>query len=175
MIEFKNEDIFEQKTEAIVNTVNCVGVMGKGIALQFKKAFPENFQEYNKLRKYIVETLKAMMKNMFKVDLNVDYVGKMQMDLNHIHSFSFSIKNCYCLTRAEAMKESNKNGKVKYGRHTNGGNPEMIETGLLIICNINYGYWYMYCPRPKCKNKKKYHYFSDQYKKRHEDVLNFYK
>ena len=49
MIEFKNEDIFEQKTEVIVNTVNCVGVMGKGIALQFKKAFPNNFQEYKKM------------------------------------------------------------------------------------------------------------------------------
>ena len=32
--------------EALVNTVNCVGVMGKGIALQFKKAFPENFKAY---------------------------------------------------------------------------------------------------------------------------------
>lgn len=32
--------------EALVNTVNCVGVMGKGIALQFKKVFPENFKAY---------------------------------------------------------------------------------------------------------------------------------
>ena len=31
---------------AMVNKVNCVGVMGKGIALQFKKAFPENFKVY---------------------------------------------------------------------------------------------------------------------------------
>lgn len=31
---------------ALVNTVNCFGVMGKGIALQFKKAFPENFKAY---------------------------------------------------------------------------------------------------------------------------------
>ena len=30
---------------ALVNTVNCVRVMGKGIALQFKKAFPENFED----------------------------------------------------------------------------------------------------------------------------------
>lgn len=35
-------------TEALVNTVNCVGVMGRGIALQFKKAFPENFRAYEK-------------------------------------------------------------------------------------------------------------------------------
>lgn len=33
-------------TEALVNTVNCVGYMGKGIALQFKQAFPENFKVY---------------------------------------------------------------------------------------------------------------------------------
>ncbi len=32
--------------EALVNTVNCVGTMGRGIALQFKKAFPENFRLY---------------------------------------------------------------------------------------------------------------------------------
>ena len=32
--------------EAIVNPVNCVGVMGRGLALQFKKAFPENFRAY---------------------------------------------------------------------------------------------------------------------------------
>ena len=49
MIKFKHEDILEQKTEAIVNTVNCVGVMGKGIALQFKKTFPDNFREYKKM------------------------------------------------------------------------------------------------------------------------------
>ena len=46
MIEFKTGDIFTEETEAIVNTVNCVGVMARGIALQFKKRFPENFKEY---------------------------------------------------------------------------------------------------------------------------------
>ena len=38
-------------TEALVNTVNCVGIMGRGIALQFKKAFPENFEAYVKICK----------------------------------------------------------------------------------------------------------------------------
>ena len=33
-------------TEALVNTVNCVGVMGRGIALQFKRSFPDNFKAY---------------------------------------------------------------------------------------------------------------------------------
>jgi O-acetyl-ADP-ribose deacetylase (regulator of RNase III) len=46
MIEFKTGDIFTEKVDAIVNTVNCVGVMGRGIALQFKKRFPENFKAY---------------------------------------------------------------------------------------------------------------------------------
>lgn len=46
MIEFKHGDILKENAEALVNTVNCVGVMGRGIALQFKKAFPENFKVY---------------------------------------------------------------------------------------------------------------------------------
>ncbi|WP_133510605.1 type II toxin-antitoxin system antitoxin DNA ADP-ribosyl glycohydrolase DarG [Candidatus Thiosymbion oneisti] len=46
MIEYKTGDILTEDAEAIINTVNCVGVMGRGISLQFKKAFPENFQAY---------------------------------------------------------------------------------------------------------------------------------
>ncbi|WP_031434356.1 type II toxin-antitoxin system antitoxin DNA ADP-ribosyl glycohydrolase DarG [Methylomarinum vadi] len=46
MIEFTSGDILRADAEAIVNTVNCVGVMGRGIALQFKKAWPENFTAY---------------------------------------------------------------------------------------------------------------------------------
>ncbi len=46
MIRFKTGDILEDQADALVNTVNCVGVMGRGIALQFKQAFPENFREY---------------------------------------------------------------------------------------------------------------------------------
>jgi O-acetyl-ADP-ribose deacetylase (regulator of RNase III) len=46
MIRFKSGDILAEDAEALVNTVNCVGVMGRGIAQQFKKAFPENFRAY---------------------------------------------------------------------------------------------------------------------------------
>ncbi|MBC6428230.1 MAG: macro domain-containing protein [Cellvibrionales bacterium] len=46
MIEYKTGDILAADTEALVNTVNCVGIMGRGIALQFKKAFPANFKAY---------------------------------------------------------------------------------------------------------------------------------
>ncbi|MGO8879247.1 MAG: macro domain-containing protein [Desulfomonilaceae bacterium] len=46
MIQRTKGNLLEADAEALVNTVNCVGVMGKGIALQFKIAFPENFKEY---------------------------------------------------------------------------------------------------------------------------------
>jgi O-acetyl-ADP-ribose deacetylase (regulator of RNase III) len=46
MVQFTKGDILSAEAEALVNTVNCVGVMGRGIALQFKKAFPENFKAY---------------------------------------------------------------------------------------------------------------------------------
>ncbi|NOQ36519.1 MAG: Appr-1-p processing protein [Methylococcaceae bacterium] len=48
MIEFTTGNILKDDSEAIVNTVNCVGVMGKGLALQFKKAYPHNFVQYKK-------------------------------------------------------------------------------------------------------------------------------
>ncbi len=43
MIELKKGDILQADAEALVNTVNCVGVMGRGIALQFKKAFSDDY------------------------------------------------------------------------------------------------------------------------------------
>lgn len=46
MIEYKRGNILAEDVEAVVNTVNCVGIMGRGIALQFKNAFPDNFKAY---------------------------------------------------------------------------------------------------------------------------------
>lgn len=48
MIILKKGNLLEDEAEALVNAVNCVGVMGKGIALQFKQAFPEVFSDYEK-------------------------------------------------------------------------------------------------------------------------------
>ena len=48
MIEVGKGNLLEAEVEALVNTVNCDGFMGKGIALQFKQAFPENFKAYQK-------------------------------------------------------------------------------------------------------------------------------
>jgi O-acetyl-ADP-ribose deacetylase (regulator of RNase III) len=46
MMKFLEGNLLDAPTEAVVNTVNTVGVMGKGIALMFKEAFPDNFRVY---------------------------------------------------------------------------------------------------------------------------------
>lgn len=45
-VEIMQGDIFETDAAAIVNAVNCVGIMGKGLALVFKKRYPDNFAAY---------------------------------------------------------------------------------------------------------------------------------
>ena len=47
-ISFISGNILKSDSDYIVNTVNCVGVMGKGLALQIKKKFPAEFSEYKK-------------------------------------------------------------------------------------------------------------------------------
>jgi O-acetyl-ADP-ribose deacetylase (regulator of RNase III) len=46
MIHYKNGDLLEDDSQMFVNPVNCLGVMGKGLALQFRKKYPENYQMY---------------------------------------------------------------------------------------------------------------------------------
>jgi O-acetyl-ADP-ribose deacetylase (regulator of RNase III) len=46
MMKFTQGNLLEAPAEALVNTVNTLGVMGKGIALMFKEAFPANFPGY---------------------------------------------------------------------------------------------------------------------------------
>jgi len=48
MIERRSGNLLDAGTDALVNTVNCVGVMGRGVALQFKLAFPANYREYQR-------------------------------------------------------------------------------------------------------------------------------
>lgn len=57
MIHFLSGNLLESKAYALVNTVNTVGVMGKGIALQFKNEFPHNYAIYRE----------ACLKHEFKV------------------------------------------------------------------------------------------------------------
>jgi len=46
MVKVLMGDILKSKTQTLVNTVNCVGIMGKGIALEFKEQFPDMFNDY---------------------------------------------------------------------------------------------------------------------------------
>lgn len=48
MIRFVKGNLLESSAQALVNTVNTVGVMGKGIASQFKEAYPNNYILYKK-------------------------------------------------------------------------------------------------------------------------------
>jgi O-acetyl-ADP-ribose deacetylase (regulator of RNase III) len=52
MITFKNGNLFDSNCQTLVNTVNCKGVMGAGIALQFKEKFPKMFNDYKIACKY---------------------------------------------------------------------------------------------------------------------------
>jgi O-acetyl-ADP-ribose deacetylase (regulator of RNase III) len=66
MLQLIKGDILKADAEALVNTVNCVGVMGRGIALQFRKAFPENFKAY----KFACDKKQLHPGMMFVYDLN---------------------------------------------------------------------------------------------------------
>ena len=46
MLQFTTGNLLASDAEALVNTVNTVGIMGKGIALMFKEHFPDNFKAY---------------------------------------------------------------------------------------------------------------------------------
>lgn len=48
MVKIKVGDIFSSEAQTIVNTVNCVGVMGKGVALEFKNRFPDMYRDYTR-------------------------------------------------------------------------------------------------------------------------------
>lgn len=46
MVVLREGDIFDSECQTLVNTINCVGAMGKGIALAFKERFPAMYQKY---------------------------------------------------------------------------------------------------------------------------------
>ena len=89
MVEFTTGDILKADTEALVNTVNCVGIMGRGIALQFKNHFPENFKAYQEACKrkevqpgsmFVTETGKFNPKFIINFPTKRDWRGKSRMD-----------------------------------------------------------------------------------------------
>lgn len=67
MYKFVTGNILSAETEALVNTVNTYGVMGKGIALAFKKSFPENYKSYRKA--FDLGELEVGKMNVFRTSL----------------------------------------------------------------------------------------------------------
>ena len=61
MIHYTTGNILDSDAQALVNTVNTIGVMGKGIALQFKKVFPNNFKTYEQACKQKEVTIGKML------------------------------------------------------------------------------------------------------------------
>ncbi len=66
MIRKVQGDLLKSDVQALVNTVNTVGVMGRGIALQFKRAYPENYEAYRK----VCEQNRLRPGTLFTFDLN---------------------------------------------------------------------------------------------------------
>lgn len=74
MIRYVQGNIFHSRTEAVVNPVNTVGVMGAGLALTFKRAAPENFQIYRKACKRRNFKLGSVLTVRLKNDRPVQYI-----------------------------------------------------------------------------------------------------
>ena len=68
MIQYVSGDIFNSPAQVIVNPVNTVGVMGKGLALQFKQRYPNMFQKYK-----------------YACDQKLFTIGKLMLILEHDH------------------------------------------------------------------------------------------
>ncbi len=97
----QNGDIFKADVEAVVNTVNCVGIMGKGIALQFREKYPENYKLYKRacnlgmvVTGKMFVTKNGLLKPNYIINFptkkhwrgksDVDYIEKGLMDLKRV-------------------------------------------------------------------------------------------
>jgi O-acetyl-ADP-ribose deacetylase (regulator of RNase III) len=111
-------DIFNTDCECIVNPVNCVGVMGKGLALEFKKRFPQYYTVYKKLCRdgqvipgrpmkhsfpnYEKDILSFPTKDHYKDPSKLEYIAKgLQMFADNyyqlgIKSIAFPALGCGC-------------------------------------------------------------------------------
>jgi len=94
MIKHTQGNLFDSDAEAVMNTVNTVGVMGKGIALRFKRAFPENFRAYErackqgevKLGRMFVHETQTLHGPRFIINFPTESHWKASSRLEDIHS-----------------------------------------------------------------------------------------
>ncbi len=101
MFEYKQGNILKDKSEAIINTVNCVGVMGRGIALQFKQIYPDNFKIYKKacdkgeiqIGKMFVFPLDSLFSPKYIINFPTKKHWKEKSKLEYINSGLTDLKN----------------------------------------------------------------------------------
>ena len=94
MITYKEGDIFRDNANAIVNPVNCMGVMGKGLALQFKEKYIENFRAYANecsngnvdIGKMFVYEYKGMPHTRYVINFPTKKHWRNQSELSYIES-----------------------------------------------------------------------------------------
>jgi len=97
---FDSGDFFKSKCQTIVNPVNCVGVMGAGLALEFKKRYPEMYQDYRS--KCAQGKIKLGLPYLFKQDDSLQILNfatknhyRQKSDLKGIHSGLVFIRENY--------------------------------------------------------------------------------
>ncbi len=93
MIEIKKSgNLLEEHVEAYINTVNCVGIMGKGIALQFKQAYPDNYNAYKnacnknevQIGKMFVFELNSLMEKKYIINFPTKKHWKEKSEIDYI-------------------------------------------------------------------------------------------
>jgi O-acetyl-ADP-ribose deacetylase (regulator of RNase III) len=101
MIIFKQGNIFDSNAQVLVNPVNCVGVMGAGLALEFKRRFPDAFVDYRtacrtgalRIGKVLVSpsgvscppwVIHFPTKNHFRNPSRLEYIGQGLIDLAQV-------------------------------------------------------------------------------------------
>ena len=114
MFRFVKGNLLESSAQALVNTVNTVGVMGKGIALQFKVAYPNNYILYKKACKdklvkvgYMFITQEQNVYGIHKIIVNFPtkklgesplnipiYEEYVRLVLNHLYKFEKQNSEC---------------------------------------------------------------------------------
>ena len=86
MISYTTGDLLKSEAQALVNTVNTEGVMGKGLALQFKSAFPENYKIYRNACKKGQFSVGQML-----ITEEIDIFGNRKLIINFPTNISYNI------------------------------------------------------------------------------------
>lgn len=110
MISYKEGNIFESTAEAIVNTVNTVGVMGKGLALQFKEAYPENYAIYRSVCKQGKLHVGEML---VTESITLDGTKKIIVNFPTKTDWRRPSEYCYIESGLEALKQEVQSRQIK--------------------------------------------------------------